>query len=212
MLVFEQPPAGTIPIDLVSSSEFEQWHQECSDATKSWVKLTNFRGKANQFFHLPDSNGNPTSVVAGIGDSPSKASLGLLSQKLGEGNFCLRRAPQGDLYTLVLGWGMGAYTFDKYKTKASKPEKRATLYVDPQVTSVQDEVDAINLARNLINTGAGDMLPDELEDAVTGVCKRFGVDLSVTRGDDLLERGFRTIHTVGRASKSPPRLMDFRWG
>lgn len=212
MLVFEQPPNGTIPIDLVSSSEFEQWHQECSDATKSWVKLTNFRGKANQFFHLPDSNGNPTSVVAGIGDSPSKASLGLLSQKLGEGDFCLRTAPQDDLYTLALGWGMGAYTFDKYKTKASKPEKRATLYVDPQFASVQDEVDAINLARDLINTGAGDMLPDELEDAVTGVCKRFSVDLSVTRGDELLERGFRTIHTVGRASKSPPRLMEFRWG
>ena len=212
MLVFEQPPNGTIPIDLVSSSKFEQWHQECSDATKSWVKLTNFRGKANQFFHLPDSNGNPTSVVAGVGDSPSKASLGLLSQKLGEGNFYLRTAPQDGLYSLALGWGMGAYTFDKYKTKASKPEKRATLYVDPRFASVQDEVDAINLARDLINTGAGDMLPDELEDAVAGVCKRFDVELSVTRGDELLERGFRTIHTVGRASKSPPRLMEFRWG
>ena len=212
MLVFEQPPAGTIPIDLVSSSEFEQWHQKCSDATKAWVELNKFRGKANQFFYLPDANGKPTSVVAGVGDTPSKASLGLLSQKLGDGNFCLRTAPQEGLYTLVLGWGMGAYTFDKYKTKASKPEKRATLYVDPQVSSVQDEIEAINLARDLINTGAGDLLPDELEDATAGVCKRFGGELSVTRGNELLDRGFRTIHTVGRASKSPPRLMDFRWG
>lgn len=212
MLVFERPPTGTIPIDLVSSSEFEQWHRECSDATKSWVKLTKFRGKANQFFYLPDANGKPTSVVAGVGDTPSKASLGLLSQKLGDGNFCLRTTRKDDLYTLALGWGMGAYTFDKYKTKASKPDKRATLYVDPNFSSVQDEVDAINLARDLINTGAGDMLPDELENAVAGVCKRFGVKLNVTRGDELLDRGFRTIHTVGRASKSPPRLMEFRWG
>ena len=212
MLVFEQPRAGTIPIDLVSSSEFEQWHQDCSEATKAWVKLTKFRCKANQFFHLPDTNGNPSSVVAGIGDSPSKASLGLLSQKLGEGNFYLRDAKQDDIYSLALGWGMGAYTFDKYKTKASKSEKRATLFVDPQFTTVQDEIDAVNLARDLINTGAGDLLPDELEEAIAQVCDRFGVKLGVTRGDELLERGFRTIHTVGRASISPPRLMDFRWG
>lgn len=212
MLVFEQPRAGTIPIDLVSSSEFEQWHQDCSEATKAWVKLTKFRGKANQFFHLPDTNGKPSSVVAGIGDSPSKASLGLLSQKLGEGNFYLRDAKQDDVYSLALGWGMGAYTFDKYKTKASKSEKRATLFVDPQFTEVQDEIDAVNLARDLINTGAGDLLPDELEEAIAQVCDRFGVKLGVTRGDELLERGFRTIHTVGRASISPPRLMDFRWG
>ena len=212
MLVFQRPPAGTVPIDLVSSMEFEQWHQNCSEATKAWVKLTKFRGKANQFIHASDANGFPTSVIAGIGTTPSIASLGLLSQKLGNGNFYLRTAPQEALYTLILGWGMGAYTFDKYKTQASKAEERASLYVDSQYASVQDEIDAINLARDLINTGAGDLLPDELEDAIARVCKRFGVELDVTRGDELLERGFRTIHTVGRASISQPRLMDFRWG
>lgn len=212
MLVFEQPPAGTIPIDLISSSEFEQWQQECPEATKAWVKLTKFQGKANQFFYLPDANGKPSSVVAGIGNSPSKASLGLLSQKLGEGSFYLRKAPQENLYPLALGWGMGAYTFDKYKTKASKSDDRAILYVEPEHAKVQDEVDAVNLARDLINTGAGDLLPDELEEAIAAVCNRFSVELDVTRGEELLDRGYRTIHTVGRASVSPPRLMDFRWG
>ena len=212
MLVFQPPPAGTTPIDLVSSKDFDQWHENCSEATKSWVKLAKFSGKANQFFYASDTNGCPTNVVAGIGAAPSLASLGLLSQKLGSGNFYLRTTPKDHVYTLLLGWGMGSYTFDKYKTKASKAEERASLYVDPQYSSVQDELDAINLARDLINTGAGDLLPDELEDAIARVCKRFDVDLDVTRGDALLDRGFRTIHAVGRASKSQPRLMDFRWG
>ena len=211
MLVFESNNAAT-PIELVSSKDIKAWRKEQTDLVKTWAKRSNFKGSANQFFTVPDSDGLPQRIVAGIGASKNVESIGSLPVRLPKGDYRLAAEDADDNYDLLLGWGMGAYRFTKYKTKKDKDSQKTRLFVNDSFRNVQEEVEAINLVRDLINTSAGDLLPQDLEDSVQSVCDRFEIKLNVTRGDDLLSEGFRTIHSVGRASISPPRLLDFQWG
>lgn len=211
MLVFASPENAT-PIELVSKSDLDDWREKQSALVLAWADRSKFKGNANQFFTVPDESGFPQRVVAGIGNEVSVESIGSLSQRLPAGNYYLEDADSDSVYALALGWGMGAYEFTQYKTKKSKSENDVCLYINPEYESVNEELSSMNLARDLINTSAGDLLPDQLEDAVRNVCDKFDVELNVVCGNELLEGGFRTIHSVGRASHSPPRLLSFQWG
>lgn len=211
MLVFAKPENAT-PIELVSKSDFDDWREKQSALVLAWADRSKFKGNANQYFTVPDESGFPQRVVAGMGNAVSVESIGSLSQRLPAGNYYLEGADSDSVYALSLGWGMGAYEFSQYKTKKPDSENDVCLYIDPEFESVGEELNSMNLARDLINTSAGDLLPDQLEEAVQKVCDKFGVKLNVVCGDELLERGFRTIHSVGRASHSPPRLLSFQWG
>lgn len=211
MLVFESSENAT-PIELVSASDIKEWRKNQSDLVLAWADRSKFKGSANHYFTVPDERGFPARVVAGIGKSVNVESIGSLSQRLPAGEYCLDDVDPASIYTLALGWGMGSYQFSKYKTKEKKPDDKPRLFVGPDHASINEELSSMNLARDLINTSAGDLLPDQLESAVEDVCSKFDVSLNVTRGDELLRAGFRTIHSVGRASCSDPRLLDFTWG
>jgi leucyl aminopeptidase len=73
-------------------------------------------------------------------------------------------------------------------------------------------VEAVYLARDLINTPTNDMGPGELAEAAAALAARHGASLGVTVGDDLLAQNFPLIHAVGRAAARPPRLIDLTWG
>lgn len=211
MLVFERSDSAT-PIELVSSSDIKKWRDNQSDLVLAWADRSKFKGSANHYFTVPDDRGFPAKIVAGIGKSVNVESIGSLSQRLPAGEYCLEGADPDSVYTLALGWGMGSYQFSKYKTKEKKTDEKPRLFVGPEHGSIDEELSSMNLARDLINTSAGDLLPDQLEQEVKDVCDKFDIALTVTCGDELLEAGFRTIHSVGRASCSAPRLLDFSWG
>jgi leucyl aminopeptidase len=71
---------------------------------------------------------------------------------------------------------------------------------------------AVFLARDLANTPAGDLGPEELAGEAVGVAKAAGGRHRVIVGDDLLAENYPTIHAVGRASARLPRLVDIVWG
>lgn len=212
MLIFDDKPQQTTPIELVANTDLDDWLESQDEVTKKWAKQHQFEGKENQFFVLPDDDGSPGKVFAGIGKKASVKSLGALAHRLPRQSYVLSNATDEDTYVLALGWGMGTYRYDVYRTKEKDKKTTAKLYVDSKFKSINDELDAVNLSRDLINTPAGDLLPHNFEVAVRKVCKQFEIDLSVTTGEELLEAGFRTIHAVGRASVSAPRLLDFSWG
>ncbi len=70
----------------------------------------------------------------------------------------------------------------------------------------------MTLARDLINTPANDLGPEELEAAARKVATLHGAKFSAIVGDDLLKKNFPLIHAVGRAAARAPRLLDFTWG
>ncbi len=116
----------------------------------------------------------------------------------------------------AIAWGLGAYRFSRYRGKDQKDKEapRAQLCIPPGVNAarVANIVEAIWFGRDLINTPASDMGPDDLEQAARDIASRHGANISVIKGDDLLKHNFPMIHAVGRAHPRAPRLIDISWG
>ena len=68
------------------------------------------------------------------------------------------------------------------------------------------------LTRDLINTPANLMGPDELEAAARRLADAHGAGIRLIAGDDLLEQNLPLIHAVGRASPRTPRLIELTAG
>lgn len=69
------------------------------------------------------------------------------------------------------------------------------------------------MVRDLVNTGASDLGPAELEAAVETLAARHGATVTTTRGDALAS-GYPMIHAVGQAASAAraPRLIELEWG
>ncbi len=78
--------------------------------------------------------------------------------------------------------------------------------------AVERAIEATVLVRDLINTPASDMGPEELTDAVRAVGRRFAARCRVIADNELLRENYPAIHAVGRASARPPRLAELVWG
>jgi leucyl aminopeptidase len=111
----------------------------------------------------------------------------------------------------ALGWALAAYRFTRYRRDDSERPR----LVEPEGGGVARALriaEATWLARDLINTPANDLGPEQLAEAVAVTAGRFGAECSVVVGDDLLPANFPAVHAVGRASDRAPRLIDMRWG
>ena len=211
MTLIEDDGRAAATIETVAKPELAAWRDAQDGVARAWLERTGFNADAGAFAWLPGANGEPARLIAGLGDAANTESLGDLPYKLPAGDYRLQAnggAP-GDRSALALGWGLGAYRFTAYRKQERPP---ARLLVDAECRRVVDEVAAIGLCRDLINTPASDMLPHHLEAASRQLAQAHGAEVTVTTGDALLERGLRTIHAVGRASASAPRLIDIRWG
>ena len=206
-LTTEQGGDSTV-IQLVKTSDLEAWQGSLSELARNWLTRQQFKAKNGQFAWLPDATGAPESVVAGWDGKDDFGALGNLALTLPEDRYRIN----GDVSELqLLGWALGAYQFDQYKTAARKP---AELLVPEglDAESLANQTDAIRLVRDLINLPADELTPGRLSEEAVQLADSHNADASVTTGDELLDAGYNTIHAVGRAAADAPRLIDIRWG
>ena len=178
---------------------------DLTPAQMAWASAQGFTCAAGQLCVLPAEDGRPAGAL--FGRDPSRMSIARAAAALPEGDWALSEGTEED----ALAWLLAGYRFDRYKS--SKPQKARLICpegVDPERVRAIAEGEA--LTRDLINTPASDMGPQELESAAAAVAERFGAKLTVIRGEDLLAQNFPMIHAVGRASPRAPRLLDLRWG
>ena len=193
-------------IEVVAEPALPAWQAAQDDVAQAWLAAADFGAKAGEVVRLPDADGRPRRLVAGLGERAALTSLGDLAAKLPAGDYRLANVDDGE-HRLALGWALGGYRFDAFKS-VPRPMPRL-LAKDP---AVLDEWRAVALCRDLINAPAAAMLPHDLEAAARQVAAVAGATVAVTEGDALLRGRLEAIHTVGRASASAPRLIDLRWG
>ncbi|MEM9255289.1 MAG: leucyl aminopeptidase family protein [Pseudomonadota bacterium] len=202
-VLLSAPGATSTPIVVVRADEFEQWHATLGADQQTWLVRQSFTAQSGQSAWLEQDG--IAKVVCGWDGKHDLSTLGHMPLALPEGDYHL----DSDLSDIqVLGWALGAYQFDRYKAAKRKP---ARLFAD-----IGDETrhiaDAVALGRDLINTPAEDMTPSDLSEAIARMAQTFDANLEVQMGDELLDIGARTIHTVGRAADAPPLLADMTWG
>lgn len=195
-------------IQLVTPAGFERWAAGQPPLARSWLDRQQFRGKSGQVAWLPDERGAPDSVAAGWEGTDELEALGGLPYSLPEGVYELA-GPTTALQ--LLGWGFGAYQFDRYRAPERQPAE-LLLPAGADGDALINEVTAIRLVRDLINLPADELNPTRLAEEAVQLADSFGAEVNVIVGDDLLSEGLNTIHAVGRAAADAPRLVDFRWG
>ena len=213
---FAAPDADSRPLHLIDAAGAEAFVAALSPMVRRWIEAAGFTGKLGQFALLPGADGAPGAAVLATGDAAARRRgrfhVARAMDMLPEGDWHIATdLPQPQAEEAALGALLSAYRFDRYKSgSAQKARLKAPKGVDAArlLAIAEGEV----LTRDLINTPASDMGPEELEAAARAVASDFGATVEVTVGDDLVAANFPMIHAVGRASPRAPRLIDLRWG
>lgn len=216
---FAAPDAPSLPLWLIRQHENgPDLPADIGDDATNWAMAQGFTGKAGQICLLPGTQGALAGALFGIGVADALSQpprdrfpLARAAENLPAGNWHLANLPQGvDPEITALGWLFAQYRFDRYrKSEAPRARLRCPQGVDPAriIAMAAGEY----LARDLINTPASDMGPEDLEKAASALAGRHGAICHVTRGEDLLAANFPMIHAVGRAGAQAPRLIDLRF-
>lgn len=212
---FAAADAVSKPLHIVSPEGLQDFLAASPQA--EWLRAAGFEAGLGELVLLPGAGG-VEGAVAGIGTDKARR----------RSRFGLARAfaalPAGDWHLTgpltpaladeaALAALLSSYRFDRYRPgKTQKPAARIKAPAGTDAARIAAMVAGEFLTRDLINTPANDMGPDELEAATQALAQAHAASFKVVKGDDLLSQNFLMIHAVGRASPRAPRLLELRWG
>lgn len=234
---FEDAEGAAVPLVPVEVSGLETALSQCTAVQQNWLEVAKFKASAGEVALLPDASGKLERVLVGLGNFEETVifhPLGGIADKLPQGLYRIEEvstnyfSDQTALFEAALAFGLGSYKYDEMKgKKASASEDaapssdgseatddHAKLLLNPEFNREKlfNILDAIYLGRDLINTPANILGPDQYEIEIKGFADKFGADMRVVRGEELLDQNFPMIHAVGRASDEAPRLVELNWG
>jgi len=204
--------AKSIPIVLLRSKEWKEWIKKQTPEIVSWAQANNFTAMAGIHCLVPGSKGNISHVLAGVAETLDIWSIAALPDALPVGHYHIETPLDANTAdTLMLGWLLGSYQFTRYikkiKTFATlQPPAKCNLAL------VQSTAEALNNARDLINTPPNDMGPAELAAACGKVAATYKAEYQEIIGENLIKQNYPAVYAVGKASTRAPRLVDIRWG
>jgi leucyl aminopeptidase len=203
---------GAIPIWFVTAQTYPEVRKLIGAEACAFADAAGFEPKPGRHLLLPGKNGLGGVLfgLEGADDVKDVFLPGRLPQHLPDGVYRFANEPH-DARLAALAFALGTYRFARYR----KAEPRKLSLDLPQSLDRGDlarTVEAVMLARDLINTPANDMGPAELEAAAQKLAAQHGAACKSIIGDDLLAQNFPLIHAVGRAGAQAPRLIDMTWG
>jgi leucyl aminopeptidase len=205
---------SSIPLWLLYEDEIEAWRATQSSFAQQWLGEQSFKAERHRVALLPDASGSLIGAVCGLGKRQGEVSLwhaAGLPERLPARSFHLAQTwGAAEATQICLGFAYGCYRFDRYR-----PAKHEFGRLAPAANADHDFVthasEALRMARDWINTPAGDFGPAQLAAAVRQVAERHQGTFKEWVGEELLAANFPAIHAVGRASSQAPRLLELRW-
>ncbi|WP_373321271.1 M17 family metallopeptidase [Methylobacterium bullatum] len=201
---------AALPIFCIRSEDWSSFEAELGARNRAFAKATDFQPKAGRVALLPAEDGSVDRVLFGLGDGADPFLVGKLPALLPPGTYRLEPRPSLDGQAASLAWLLGSYRFTRYR----KPQPKAPVLVTPEgvdAAEIRRISEAVALGRDLVNTPANDLGPEEIEAVARALADRHGAAISVTEGSELA-RDFPLVHAVGAASPRAPRLIDMIWG
>jgi leucyl aminopeptidase len=207
------PRGGSaVPITPVAPAELGERLAALGAAAERWAEATRFAAEPGKILLIPDETGRLGRVLVGRAPGDPLWVLAHCPDALPEGTYALDGVGDpGAATRIALGWALGSYAFTRYK----KRERGFARLEWPEGTDrprVEALAEGTALARDLINTPAEDLGPEQLAGVVEDMARRLDAQCRVTVGDRLLAENYPAIHAVGRASTRAPRLVDLTWG
>jgi leucyl aminopeptidase len=202
------------PLWLLHDDEVDAWRAGQAPLPRQWLIEQNFKAEKHRVVLIPGGDGSVACAVAGLGKRQGELSMwhaaGLV-EKLPARRYRLAQDfGAAEATQLALGFLYGAYRFDRYR-----PSKNESAGIDAppnaDMAFVTCAAESLRMARDWINTPAGDFGPAQLAAAARQVAERHGAACQEWVGEQLLTANFPAIHAVGRASSEAPRLVELKW-
>lgn len=204
-------------LHLVDAEALGAWSEMQPRRVRAWLEATDFGAKPGEIALYPDADGRLALAAVGRGTANDRARqrfcLGGARARLPAQTYRLHHQLEQDaLEEEVLGWALAAYSFRRFRTGPNPALASLITPAGLDTTRITDLATGESLTRDLIDTPASHMGPEDLEAAFLALGQRHGAQHEVTLGDELLAKNLPLIHAVGRASPRAPRLLDMRWG
>ncbi len=206
---------SSVPIYAVHADNWRAVVSDVAPEASEFVKASGFDGEAGAHVLIPGLAAPVKAVLFGV-EKPKATDrdpflAGKLASVLPAGIYRLE-GDFGDATLATLAFVLGTYRYERYK---AKPKGVTTKLVPPanvDANRVSLMAEAIAEGRDLINTPANDLGPQEIEFAIRSLADQFGAKIHSIVGDDLLTQNYPMVHAVGRASPRAPRIIDMVWG
>jgi leucyl aminopeptidase len=205
-----------VALEAVEDQTFPAWRERQSEERRRWLAAVDFKAERGTSCLVPGADGGLDAVLLGVGGKDDGGGelwdWATLPASLPPQVYRVATAlPPARAVAAATGWAFGAYRYDRYR----QPPRELAKLIWPEAcdrAAIERVVAAVAMVRDLINTPAADMGPDELAGAALDVAGHYGARSTVIIGDDLLAQGYPAVHAVGRASSRAPRLIDLVWG
>ncbi len=202
-------------LHVVDAAGYEPWLAAQPERTRVALAAQAFKPVPHARAILPGDAPEAWSALICVArrDALSAWCLAGLAQSLPPGDYRLAGA-EDDAGIAMLGWMLGQYRFDRYKSDAQPAGPRILLTARPAaIGAMAAQARATRLVRDMVNTPAADMGPGAIEAVAQRIAERHEAVFSVVRGE-ALETGYPMVHAVGRAADRvhAPRLIEFTWG
>jgi leucyl aminopeptidase len=128
-----------------------------------------------------------------------------------------RAVAPDDAAAIIAGLALGAWRFDRHRTRGVKPSLARLTIVTPHRRAAREAwaraeavVRACLFARDLVAEPANHLTTRRFA-AQLQALSRFGLEVEVLSRERLERLGYGALLAVGRGSASPPRLVVLRW-
>ncbi|WP_443749202.1 leucyl aminopeptidase family protein [Asticcacaulis solisilvae] len=211
------PTASAKPVNTIFAvfeDEAEAALAALKPAQSGFLAARSFTGKAGSLVVMP-AEGGTMAAWFGLGARAAYNPLAFraLPTQLPKGTWTLKTEAGLDRHAIHVAWGLGAYSFNRYKASGKTVEAVLDTADVPDMAAVEREVRAHSLVRDLVNTPANDLGPAEIADMAQEIALTHGAMMNVVTGDDLLKQNYPAVHAVGRAAAPhhAPRFIEMSW-
>ncbi|HEY5072779.1 MAG TPA: leucyl aminopeptidase family protein [Caulobacteraceae bacterium] len=216
-LVVSSESGDATPIFVIASSAWAGEARRQSTSARSAATAANFVGEAGQIAVVRGAGERLDRVLFGVGGGgrPDPMLFRILAASVPTGDYRIANSLGSlDPDQVALAWALGAYRFGRYKSGSLRAAPRLAAPPGCDIDRVLASADACAMARDMINTPANDMGPQEVEGETRKVAAVHGASVSVTAGEALLRKGYPAIHAVGRAAAASraARIVEMAWG
>lgn len=210
---FTTRATSATPIHTITSAALPAFLKTQPDTLARWAATHRFTAQEGSLLIVPDAKGGIHCVLAGIGAEAHIWSIAHLPAALPAGTYSVAtRHRTATLTEMALGFALAQYQFTRYKPAASPKTVKLLLPKTIDIASLEAQLAAFTLVRDLINTPANDMGPTNLAAAAKKLATECGAGFREIVGDALLKQNYPAIHAVGRAASQPPRLIELTYG
>jgi leucyl aminopeptidase len=201
---------NSIPI-IISDNE-EYLSGLLSQAEITYVRsLEFFHSKTNIVF-LSGEKGNFKLIIL----KPSSKTRFLIGERIASlpaGSYKIEsHLTSQSAFEVTLGFCLSSYKYQDFRKKKEVFGVKLCIPKNVNTDKIKAFARAEFFARNLINTPASHLGPNNLEKVIKFFAKERGATFKTIVGDELLNQNFPMIHAVGRAGFESPRFVVLEWG